>query len=186
MRLNRNIDELMDTLSLFKQTQTMDLHDGIAKIVDAVRGGGKVMWFGNGGSAAQAQHFNAELMVRFTKDRRPIPSIALTADPVLMTAHTNDFSYEGVFQRQLSALGRAGDVAIGISTSGMSMNVINGLLLARDRRMLTVALTGRYPSTEMIAYADVLITVPSGVTARIQEVHELIGHTICQELEEIV
>lgn len=162
------------------------IHMDIQRLRQCVARGGKVLWFGNGGSAAQAQHFSTELMVRLTRDRAPIPSIALSADPVLLTAHTNDYDYTSVFERQIVAHGRPNDLAIGLSTSGKSVNVIRAMRMARALGLLTVSITGRYPATELIEVSDVLIAVPSEDTARIQEVHTIIGHTICEELEALV
>jgi D-sedoheptulose 7-phosphate isomerase len=149
---------------------------------DAVRTGGKILFFGNGGSAADAQHLATELTVRFVRDRAPIPAIALTTDSSALTAIGNDFGFDRLFARQLEALGRPGDVAIGISTSGRSSNVRLGLQAARAGGLVAAALSGG-SGGELPALADPLLIVPSSVTARIQEMHILLGHMLCGALE---
>jgi len=149
----------------------------------AVRSGGKLLFFGNGGSAADAQHFACELVVRFSRDRRPIPAIALTTDTSALTAGVNDLGAEQMFARQLEALGREGDVAVASSTSGRSPNVIAALRSARAAGLKTVLLTGG-DGGDAVELADVALIVPSDVTARIQEMHLTIGHLLCGALEE--
>jgi D-sedoheptulose 7-phosphate isomerase len=148
-----------------------------------LRAGGKVLIFGNGGSAADAQHFAAELLGRFARERPALPALALTTDTSSLTAIGNDYGYERVFARQVEAHGRAGDVVIGISTSGQSANVIAGLAAGRDRGLLTMALSGR-GGGRLVTLADVLIDVPDASTARIQEVHGLVIHILCELVEE--
>jgi D-sedoheptulose 7-phosphate isomerase len=148
----------------------------------SIRAGGKILLFGNGGSAADAQHIAAELVIRYKRPRRPISAIALTTDSSALTACSNDFGFEAVFARQVEALGREPDVVVGISTSGTSPNVLAGLKMARERGMTTTGLTGG-DGGAMRALCDSLIIVPSGTTARIQEMHILIGHILCKALE---
>jgi D-sedoheptulose 7-phosphate isomerase len=148
----------------------------------SVRQGGKLLFFGNGGSAADAQHIAAELVVRYKKERKAIAAIALTTDTSTLTACANDMGYDAVFERQIQALGRPGDVAVGISTSGMSPNVLRGLQQARDGGLKAVGLAGG-TGGDMRALCDSMITVPSTVTARIQEMHITIGHALCVALE---
>jgi D-sedoheptulose 7-phosphate isomerase len=148
----------------------------------SVRAGGKILVFGNGGSAADAQHIAAELVVRYKSDRPAIAAIALTTDTSTLTACANDLGFEALFARQVDALGRADDVAIGISTSGKSPNVIGGLSQARCKGMRTIGLTG-HSGGRMPEVCDAVISVPSPVTARIQEMHILIGHMLCKSLE---
>jgi D-sedoheptulose 7-phosphate isomerase len=145
--------------------------------------GGRVLAFGNGGSAADAQHFAAELVGRFRSDRRALAAIALTTDSSVLTAVGNDMGYAAVFRRQVEALGRGGDVALGISTSGRSPNVVEGLRAARERGLVTVALTGG-GGGEVARLADHLIDVPHADTQRIQEVHAMVLHVLCQAVEE--
>lgn len=157
-----------------------------ARLVDAcvasVRDGGKIVFFGNGGSAADAQHLAAELVGRYTQDRPPIPALALTTDTSALTAIGNDFGFEQIFSRQIEALCRPGDVCIGISTSGGSENVIRGLQAARERRCVAAGFSGRGGGL-MVGLADPLLIVPSDTTARIQEMHILLGHILCGALE---
>jgi D-sedoheptulose 7-phosphate isomerase len=153
-------------------------------IVEAgLRQGGKVMIFGNGGSAADAQHIAAELIVRYKTDRAAVAAIALTTDSSVLTACANDFGFDALFERQIAGLGRAHDVAVGISTSGKSSNVLKGLRQARSMGLSTVGLTGA-SGGEMVESCDTLIMVPTTVTARIQEMHILIGHALCKILEQ--
>jgi D-sedoheptulose 7-phosphate isomerase len=152
-------------------------------LTERLRAGGKVLVFGNGGSAADAQHFAAELLGRFARERAALPALALTTDTSSLTAIGNDYGYERVFARQLEAHGRAGDVAIGISTSGQSANVVAALALARERGLLTMALTGR-GGGKLAGQVDVLIDVAHTDTARIQEVHGMVIHILCELVEE--
>lgn len=160
--------------------------DDIRKMHDAwavcIRRGGKILFFGNGGSAGDSQHLATELTIRYAKSRAPIPAIALTTDTSALTAAGNDLGFERIFARQIDALGRVGDVAVGISTSGRSPNVIEGLKAARDKGMVAAALTG-CGGGDLGNLADPMITVPSDVTARIQEMHILIGQMLCAALE---
>jgi phosphoheptose isomerase len=145
--------------------------------------GGRVLVFGNGGSAADAQHLAGELVGRYLKDRRALPAIALTTDPSIVTAVGNDMGFDAVFRRQVEAHGQKGDVAIGISTSGRSPNVIAGLEAAKARGLVTVALTGA-GGGQLLGRVDHLIDVPSTDTPRVQEVHGLVVHLLCQIVEE--
>ncbi len=140
--------------------------------------GKTVLAFGNGGSAGDAQHFAAELVGRFEKEREGLPAIALAADISILTAVANDYGFDVVFKRQVEALGRAGDVALGISTSGQSRNVVRAFEAARARGVTTVALTGR-DGGAVGAGADIHINVPEASTARVQEVHRTILHALC-------
>lgn len=147
-----------------------------------VRGGGKLLLFGNGGSAADAQHIAAELIVRYQADRAAIAAIALTTDSSTLTACGNDMGFDALFERQIEGLGRHGDVAVALSTSGNSPNVLKGLDRARSMGLKTVGLTGG-TGGKMRGACDALIVVPSTVTARIQEMHGMIGHVLCKALE---
>lgn len=157
--------------------------DGLlAACVASIRGNGKILFFGNGGSAADAQHLAAELAVRYRTNRRAIAAIALTTDTSIITAAGNDLGFDQIFARQIEALGRPGDVAIAISTSGTSANVIAGICQARAMGLVTAAL-GSLNGGKMGALVDHLIAVPSGVTARIQEMHITVGHILCGGIE---
>jgi len=150
--------------------------------VQSLRAGGKLMLFGNGGSAADAQHLAAELTIRYRQNRPAIAALALTTDTSALTAAGNDLGFEQVFARQIAALGRAGDVAIGISTSGTSPNVVAGLRQARDMKIVTVGLSGS-TGGDLTLVCDHLLCVPSDTTARIQEMHILIGQMLCGAIE---
>jgi len=148
----------------------------------ALKGGGKILLFGNGGSAADAQHLATELTVRYVRDRDPIPALALTTDSSALTAIGNDLGFEELFARQLRALGRPGDLALAISTSGRSPNVIRGLQAARDGGLVPAALSGG-DGGNLTGLADPLLIVPSRTTARIQEMHITLGQMLCGALE---
>src|ERR1041384_2721841 len=150
--------------------------------VKCIRGGGKLMLFGNGGSAADAQHLATELTIRYKADRAAIAPIALTTDSSALTAAGNDLGFERVFARQVEALGKAGDVAIAISTSGKSANVIAALKQAKAMKLVTVGFTGK-GGGDLKGLADHLLVVPSDTTARIQEMHIALGQMLCGALE---
>lgn len=154
----------------------------VSASAEAVRGGGKLLFFGNGGSAADAQHLATELTIRFKKDRAPIPAIALTTDSSALTAAGNDLGFEQIFARQVEALARKGDVVIGISTSGTSPNVLAGLKAAHAKGCTRIGLTS-VKGLSMEAHTDILLPVPATATARIQEMHILLGHMLCGALE---
>jgi len=150
---------------------------------DAVSQRKKIVFFGNGGSAADAQHLAAELMGRFQKEREPYPALALTVDTSVLTAIGNDYGYDVVFARQVRGIGNKGDVAIGLSTSGSSKNVVSALAVAKKMGMKVIGFTGEN-SGKMAPFCDVCISVPTTVTARIQEMHIMIGHILCEIVEQ--
>ena len=152
------------------------------RMAQSLRAGGKILTFGNGGSAADAQHLAGELVGRFLRDRAAWPALALT-DPCVITAIGNDLGYDAVFRRQVEAHGRPGDVAVAISTSGRSPNVVEAVRLARERGLVTVGLTGGGGGT-LRGLVDHLIDVPHPHTPRIQEVHGMVVHLLCQIVEE--
>jgi D-sedoheptulose 7-phosphate isomerase len=154
-----------------------------AAIVPSLGAGGTVLVFGNGGSAADAQHVVAELVGRFVKNRRAWPAVALTTDTSILTAVGNDFGFDQVFARQIEALGRPGDVAVGITTSGDSPNVLRGLEAARARGLVTVALTGRSGGGAG-TLAEIHLNVPETMTARIQEAHMTMLHLVCELVDD--
>lgn len=151
--------------------------------LSALSSGCKIIFFGNGGSAADAQHWATELTVRFNRNRSAYAAIALTTDGSALTAIGNDLGFEQIFARQIEALARRGDVAIGITTSGKSPNVLNGLRIARLIGCQTVAFTGK-SGIVLNSLADVILAVPSKETARIQEVHGILGHILCKAIED--
>jgi D-sedoheptulose 7-phosphate isomerase len=154
----------------------------VGACVKSIRGGGKLMLFGNGGSAADAQHLATELTVRYKSDRAAIAAIALTTDTSALTAAGNDLGFEKIFARQIEALGKPGDLAIAISTSGKSPNIIAALKQAKAMKLVTAALAGK-GGGELSGLTEHLLVVPSDTTARIQEMHILLGQMLCGALE---
>jgi D-sedoheptulose 7-phosphate isomerase len=154
----------------------------VAACAKSIRGGGKLMFFGNGGSAADAQHLATELVVRYRADRAAVAALALTTDTSVLTAAGNDLGFERVFARQIEALGRPGDVAIAISTSGTSPNIIAALKQARAMKLVTAALGGK-GGGDLKGVTDHLLVVPSDTVARIQEMHIALGQMLCGALE---
>jgi D-sedoheptulose 7-phosphate isomerase len=167
----RQMEQQQFVLNAIAQAMTAALHAG-----------GKILWCGNGGSAGDSQHLAAEIVGRFRQSRRSLASIALTTDTSILTAVANDFGFETVFARQVEALGNAGDVLVGISTSGNSPNVVNALERARAQGLVTVAFTGE-GGGRCEPFADYLFAVASRETARIQEAHILAGHMLCDWIE---
>lgn len=151
-------------------------------VATALRRGNTIFFMGNGGSAADSQHLAAEFVGRFQKERRALPSVALTTDTSILTAIGNDYGFDKVFARQVEALAQPGDVVVGLSTSGNSANVLLAMQAAREQKALTIGMTGR-TGGKMAEVCDLCIKVPSDITARIQEAHALIGHIICQIAE---
>jgi D-sedoheptulose 7-phosphate isomerase len=169
---------------LLDDERALEAFARLADVVAASLGSGGCVWFfGNGGSAADAQHLAAELVGRFRRERRPLPAEALTVNTSVLTAVANDYGFAQVFARQLEARARAGDVAIGITTSGRSENVVNGLRVARGLGLETAALTGFDGGARLAALADCIV-VPSTDTPRIQESHLLLGHVLCELVED--
>jgi D-sedoheptulose 7-phosphate isomerase len=154
-----------------------------ATMLEAIKAGHKLLLFGNGGSASDAQHMSAELVGRFQRERAAIAAIALTTDTSILTSIANDYSFKQVFARQIEALGQPGDVAFGISTSGESPNVVHALNAAKAKGLKTIALTGRDGGSVGRA-ADLHVNVPDQSTARIQEVHRTLIHVMCEVIEE--
>jgi len=158
----------------------------VGKIMaEAIKSGNKILLFGNGGSAADAQHIAAEIVGRFKKERRALPAIALTTDTSILTAVGNDYGFETIFERQIEALCMPGDIAIGITTSGNSPNVIKGLMKAHDLGATTVAFTGRNGG-KVVDIAHYSFVVPSYDTARIQECHITLGHVLCEIIDRLL
>jgi D-sedoheptulose 7-phosphate isomerase len=152
-------------------------------IIDALKKGGKLILFGNGGSASDSQHIAAELVGRFKKDRTSLAAIALTTNTAILTSLANDYGYDIVFAKQIEALAQKNDVCVGISTSGKAKNVASGIKQAKKMGVKTIALTGG-DGGDLAKLADTSLIVPSAVTARIQEAHITIGHIICELIEE--
>jgi D-sedoheptulose 7-phosphate isomerase len=165
--LRENLSKLLDVIKLVSQT---------------FEAGNKLFFFGNGGSAADAQHIVAEFVNRYIMDRPPLPAIALTTDTSILTSVSNDMAFIDIFSRQIKALGKEGDVAVGISTSGNSANVAKAFEVAKEMGMKTVALTGN-DGGMLAKLADIALIVSSSSTPRIQETHILVGHLLCEMVE---
>lgn len=163
-----------------------DMFSAFSQWVDvsafALQAGKKLLFFGNGGSAADAQHLATELTSRYKTDRQALAALALTTDTSALTAIGNDFGFEHLFSRQIEALGQEGDVAIGISTSGKSPNILRAMIVARQKKLITVGLTGG-KGGELPPLVDIMLNIPSTTTARIQEMHITLGQMLCGALE---
>ncbi len=183
MNFEEKIMEHQDMISGVKKECISSL-ESIAEVCNnAVKKGNKILLCGNGGSAADSQHIAAEFVGRFVKERKGLPSIALTTDTSILTAVGNDYGYDEVFRRQVEALAVSGDVLIGISTSGNSANIVKAFSQAKKQNVITVAFTG-YKDSKMSELADYTIKVPAKVTARVQEAHIMLGHLICDYIDE--
>jgi D-sedoheptulose 7-phosphate isomerase len=180
--LRSNIERSLEVHSRFMETCLPALNAAADALISAYRAGHKALFFGNGGSAADAQHLAAEFLGRYLREREPLPALALHANSSALTAIANDYGYEYVFARQLQALAVRGDVAVGITTSGNSPNVIEAMACARRLGLVTIALTGS-SGGRLRGMVDILIAVPSEDTPRIQECHILAGHALCDAVE---
>lgn len=159
------------------------INTAVTHIINALKNNNKLILFGNGGSAADAQHIAAELVGRYLKDRGALPAISLTANTSTLTAIGNDYSFDDIFARQIQALGNKDDIAIGISTSGNSSNIIKGIKIAKEKKLLTIGMSGNNGG-QLKDIADISICIPSNETPRIQEGHILIGHIVAHLVEE--
>jgi D-sedoheptulose 7-phosphate isomerase len=183
--LRRNIESSLEVHGRLLEACLPAMAAAAEALIAAYRGGRKAIFFGNGGSAADAQHLAAEFLGRYLRERRPLPALALHLNTSAVTAIANDYGYEEVFSRQLQALAVAGDVAVGISTSGNSQSVTAALAVARQMGLVTIGLTGSNGG-RMRDLVDVLIAAPSSETPRIQECHILVGHALCDAVEQAV
>jgi len=178
-----HLKEHREVIGSISELHARQISEAASKIVQSLSNGGALFWCGNGGSAADSQHLAAELVGRFKKDRKALRSIALTTDTSVLTCVANDYSYNDIFSRQLEALARSGDMLIAISTSGNSENVLRALRLAEGMGVKTIALLGK-DGGQAKMLADQAIIIPSDSTARIQEAHILIGHILCDLIEQ--
>ncbi len=176
--------ESADLKLLFAKQSTKEVMQAVDIIEKLLKSGGKILIFGNGGSAADAQHIAAEFVNRYLKERNALPAIALTTDTSILTSIGNDNSFDNIFSRQIEALGKKGDVAWGLSTSGRSRNVVRALRVAKSFGLKTIGFTGG-DGGEIKKIVDCNINVPSMSTPRIQELHITIGHIICELIEDI-
>ena len=182
-RIRQLARQSIETKRAFFDSHSDDVARAAHIIVATILSGGKILIFGNGGSAADAQHIAAELVNRLNHDRPPIPAIALTTDTSILTSIGNDSSFDQLFERQLRALGRAGDVAIAISTSGNSSNVLRAVAAARELGIVTIGLAGR-DGGKLADIVDLALTVEAESTQHIQETHITIGHILCEIIED--
>ena len=180
----KDIQDSIDLKTALLKTHVPLIEKAARMIFECLKSGNKVLFFGNGGSASDSQHLAAELVGRYEKERRGLPAIALTTDTSILTAVGNDYGFERIFERQIEALGSRGDVAFGISTSGNSKNVLLAIAKAKSLGLVTIGLSGR-SGGEMSSRVDLSINVPSQKTARIQEAHIMIGHILCERVDEL-
>ena len=180
-RIKHLFDESIKTKQIAAETLPASIETAGQKMVEALLADRKILTCGNGGSAGDAQHFSSELLNRFERERPSLPAIALTADTSTLTSIANDYSYNEVFSKQIRALGTDGDILLAISTSGNSSNIIQGIQASHDRGMDVIALTGRDGGNmaSLLEPEDVEIRIPANSTARIQEVHLLVIHCLC-------
>ena len=181
--ITASLKETAGLLTGLPQDQVTRIAAAADAMAGAIKAGRKIIWFGNGGSATQSQHMAGEFVGRFRQERRSLPSISLTENMASVTAIGNDYSFEHLFSRQIEGLGQPGDLAVGLSTSGNSPNVVQGLAKARELGIRTVGLAGG-SGGRMAPLCDICVCVPSTVTARIQEVHLAIGHILCGLVED--
>jgi D-sedoheptulose 7-phosphate isomerase len=181
----REIQDSIDVKIDLLGSAIVPITTAATRIADAMKTGKKLLIFGNGGSAADAQHIAAEMVGRYQRDRKALPAIALTVNSSVLTAVSNDYGFDDIFTRQIEALGSSGDIAIAISTSGNSPNVLKGLEAAHSAGLFTIGLSGK-TGGKMISRADLCICIPSETTARVQEAHILIGHILCGIVEQLV
>ena len=174
------------SIDFFLKNNFDDFKKFLDFVIKTLKKGNKIILFGNGGSASDAQHIAAELVVKYKKKRKSIPAISLTTDTSALTAIGNDFSFNEIFSRQIESIGKPGDIAIGITTSGKSKNVINALKLAKKKKIISVILTKKkYPNKQHLKkISDLILGVPANETARIQELHILVGHLMCAVIDE--
>jgi D-sedoheptulose 7-phosphate isomerase len=186
-KINQSINESIAVKSKLLDLCSNDIEKCGFALANAIKNGGKIMFCGNGGSAADSQHLAAELVVRLRShiNRPALPGLALTVDSSIMTAGGNDIGFENVFARSVEAFGKAGDVLIGISTSGNSGNVLNAMKKANEMNIHNICLLGN-GGGKMLELADLSVVVPSNITARVQECHILVGHIWCEMIEEIL
>jgi len=182
----KEIQNHIQSTNLFLENNFDEFKKFLDLCIKSIKKGNKIILFGNGGSAADAQHIATELVVRYKKNRKSIPAISLSTDTSTLTAIGNDFSFNRIFSRQIESIGKNGDVAVGITASGKSPNILNALDLAKRKKIISVLLTKKnYPNKRKInRITDIVLGVPAKETARVQELHILLGHLLCAALDE--
>lgn len=187
-RMTSHFDDAIDTFKTSSRELAAPLASAVDLLFGALANNAKILACGNGGSAADAQHFVAELVGRFERDRLPLAGIALNTDTSILTAVGNDYGYDAVFERQVNALGQPGDVLVAISTSGNSPNVVKAIEAAHDREMAVIALTGKGGGViaDILQDTDIHLCVPSDRTMRIQEVHIIVLHALCDGIDALL
>lgn len=184
MDINYKLDKIINCIESLKNSN--EILNEIAEVcINSIKSGGKIIFCGNGGSAADSQHLAAELVVKYKKIRNAIPAIAITTDTSILTAIGNDISAENIFDRQLEAIGKEGDIFLGLSTSGNSKNIVNAFIIAKKMGLKTIAFTGA-DGGAVKNIADITLRVPSNITNNIQEMHIICGHLLCEAIEENV
>ena len=181
------INNHISSIDIFLKKNFNDFNIFLNLVIKTLKKGNKIILFGNGGSASDAQHIAAELVVKYKKKRKSIPAISLSTDTSALTAIGNDFSFNEIFSRQIESIGNPGDIAIGITTSGKSKNVINALEVAKKKKLISIILTKKkYPNKKKLEkISNFILGVPAEETARIQELHILIGHLMCAVIDEV-
>ena len=180
--IKKTLNEISGNFSILAEKFVPKIEDASKLLTNSLQSGGKIMFCGNGGSASDAQHLSAELVGRYRKNRKPIASVALTTDTSIITAVSNDFSFNHIFSRQVEAIGNEGDILYAISTSGKSTNVINAINVAKKLNIKTLGITGNDDSG-FREICDMTISVPASRPDRIQEMHIAIGQILCEILE---
>ena len=180
--IKKTLNEISGNFSILAEKFVPKIEDASKLLTNSLQSGGKIMFCGNGGSASDAQHLSAELVGRYRKNRKPIASVALTTDTSIITAVSNDFSFNHIFSRQVEAIGNEGDILYAISTSGKSTNVINAIKVAKKLNIKTLGITGNDDSG-FREICDITISVPASRPDRIQEMHIAIGQILCEILE---
>ena len=180
--INETFNEISDNFINLSKNSIIQIEETSNLIIASLQRGGKIMFCGNGGSAADSQHLSAELVGRYMLNRKPLASIALSTDTSVITSISNDFSFDDIFSRQIEAIGKEGDILYAISTSGKSKNIISALKTARGLKIKTIGITGSDESN-FKDFCDIIISVPATRPDRIQEMHIAIGHVICEILE---
>lgn len=185
-RIAQHFQDSIDAKVAAKEALPAVVLEAADKMVACLKAGGKILTCGNGGSAGDAQHFSSELLNRYERNRPPLPAVALTTDSSTLTSIANDFSYSEVFSKQISALGNKGDILLAVSTSGNSGNVVAAIHAAHERGMVVIAMTGKDGGKMAPLYreGDIEVRVPSDVTARIQEIHLVVIHALCDHIDE--